>query len=567
MKIYQKRLLNAGFCYSFSIVGLAISLPASALANSCPEPKAVQYNITDPTIQLASWVDAPQTLIPKLVQDLGPWLAAYLNPYPTPKLHPRAKQARVPIIMYHDILPQKQVFFDVTPQEFATHLELIRSHKLTPISLAQLVTHLRTGIPLPKKPILLTFDDGYSSHYHYVYPLLKKYGYPATFSIYTSNIGKNTGRPHVTWEQLRQMAADPLIAIAAHSVTHPADLTVLPEEQLRFEISESKRILETQLGIPIDYFTYPTGKYDSRVARLVAQTGYKAALTMDDSEDRFAGQSESLLAIARLGQSRLKHAIAATWGGSQLPVWGEKFDFTSEITVSKTTINSSRLILIAGGKPITIHAKSRYQVPQILAGSPAIAAVDGGFFSLKSLDSNVMIGPVLSHSGKFIPGNNTENRKLSGRPLVLINSQAVKFIAFNPQQHNTLAGLNAALPNVTDSFVAAAWLVKDNQPQPASTFGSLFDYDAARHRAFWGINQAGQPTIGVSTTLIDSVSLGIALAQAGLRDAVMLDSGASTSLAYKGESLVGYTPRPVPHVVALVPPQTMTQSNCVMASR
>jgi hypothetical protein len=75
-----------------------------------------------------------------------------------------------------------------------------------------------------------------------------------------------------------------------------------------------------------------------------------------------------------------------------------------------------------------------------------------------------------------------------------------------------------------------------------------------RHRAFWGINQQGQPQIGVSTEPIGSVDLGIALAKAGFRDAVMLDSGASTSLAFKGASLVGYTPRPVPHVVGLIPP-------------
>ncbi|NJN85244.1 MAG: phosphodiester glycosidase family protein, partial [Leptolyngbyaceae cyanobacterium SL_7_1] len=48
--------------------------------------------------------------------------------------------------------------------------------------------------------------------------------------------------------------------------------------------------------------------------------------------------------------------------------------------------------------------------------------------------------------------------------------------------------------------------------------------------------------------------LGEALAKAGFRDAIMLDSGASTSLAYQGESLVPYEPRPVPHVVALMPP-------------
>jgi exopolysaccharide biosynthesis protein len=127
--------------------------------------------------------------------------------------------------------------------------------------------------------------------------------------------------------------------------------------------------------------------------------------------------------------------------------------------------------------------------------------------------------------------------------------------------------MEAALPNVTDAFVAAAWLVKDSQPQSASTFKSLFDFDATRHRAFWGINQDGQPTIGVSKEPIDSVGLGEALAKAGFRDAVMLDSGASTSLAYRGESLVGYTPRPVPHVVALLPSELDNDSECVVAKQ
>lgn len=438
MGIYQKRILNAGLCYGFSQIsgiGLAILsvLPRSALAElpsvrSChDQPSAVQdTNFVNQITQLALWVNAPQILIQELVQNLGPSLAAYLNPSTKPNLHARAKQARVPVIMYHDILPQKEVFFDVTPQEFASHLQHIQAQGLTPISLAQLVTHLRTGIPLPEKPILLTFDDGYSGHYEYVYPLLKQYGYPATFSIYTSNIGKNTGRPHISWEQLHQMAVDPLVTIAAHSVTHPADLRLLPEDKLQFEITESKQILENQLGISIDYFTYPTGKYDPRVANVVDQAGYKAALTMDDSADRFAGKSENLFAIARIGQSRLKEAIVQAWGGPQLPHWGTKFDFDRAISVNTTTINQARLILITGGKPTTIHAKSRYQVPQILASSPAVAAVDGGFFSLKFLDSNVMIGPVLSHGGQFVPGNKSENLKLSGRPLVLINPQAVQ---------------------------------------------------------------------------------------------------------------------------------------------
>lgn len=545
------------------------STPGQSLGQTCQNNTAgpaVSGYATD-LVQMASWVGEPRTLMDSLLQNFGPQLAAYFQPSPWPTINEQAKLARVPVIMYHDILPKKEVFFDVTPEEFENQLRLIQENGLTPISFDQLIAHLRTGLPLPEKPVMLTFDDGYGGHYEYVYPLLKKYGYPAVFSIYTSNMGKSTGRTHVSWEQLRQMAADPLVTIASHSVTHPPDLTVFPDDKLETEVVESKRILESHLGIPIRYFTYPAGKYDARVADFVRKAGYQAALTMDDLDERFAGQSESLLAIGRIGQSNLEKAIAQAWGGPKLSNWGGGFDFTAPVELTKPTIDNTPLLLISGGRPITIHAKSRYQVPEILAGTQAVAGVDGGFFSLKFLDSNVMIGPVLSSGSNFIPGYKGEIPKLTGRPLVLINPQSAKFVPFDPQKHNTLEGIQAEMAGVTDAFVAAAWLVKDGQPQPTSSFGKLYGFDAARHRAFWGVSQAGRPTIGVSTQPIDAVGLGAVLAKAGLQDAVMLDSGASTSLAYKGESLVGYTPRPVPHVVALVPPQSNSNNDCMVVQR
>ncbi|MBV6627093.1 MAG: polysaccharide deacetylase family protein [Rivularia sp. (in: Bacteria)] len=232
-----------------------------------------------------------------------------------PQISQKAKTAKVPIAMYHDILPKKEVFFDVTPEELESQFQLIKSQGLTPISLDQLVIHLRTGSPLPKKPILLSFDDGYAGHYEYVFPLLKKYKYPAVFSVYTKNMGINTGRSHITWEQLKTMAADSLVTIAAHSKTHPPDLTKLSDEELIPEIIESKQILEKELGESIRYFTYPTGKNDARIRKLVQESGYVAALAMDDNNEIFAGESENLLAIARFGQSRLNELVNKTSAG------------------------------------------------------------------------------------------------------------------------------------------------------------------------------------------------------------------------------------------------------------
>ncbi len=473
-----------------------------------------------------------------------------------PQIHKHAKLAKVPILMYHDILPQKEVFFDVTPEELEAHFQFIREQGMTPISPDWLLAHLQTGIPLPEKPVLLSFDDGYGGHYEHVYPLLKKYGYPAVFSIYVTKMDGKTARSSLTWEQLKILAADPLITIASHTVNHPKDLREADDEQLRQEVMESKQILEERLGIPIRYFTYPEGKYDARVKQWVLAAGYEMAFSMSDVDERFAGNSPDLLSISRFGQSRTREILPQAWGGYPAPVAYEQFNFATPIQKQEYTVNNIGIILISGGKPGTIHANSRYQVPEILAGTQAVAAVDGGFFSLKYLDSNTMIGPVMSPGTGFVAGNASENPRLNSRPLVLIDGKSIKFVPFDANRHNTFKGIQAESADgelIADAFVGAAWLVRDNKPQPPAAFGTLFDFDANRHRAFWGVNQAGQPVIGVTKDMIDAVSLGKILHQLGLRDVIMLDSGASTSLAYKGESLVAYPPRPVPHVVALFP--------------
>ncbi|KAM3097759.1 polysaccharide deacetylase family protein [Phormidesmis sp. 146-35] len=502
------------------------------------------------------------------LEPLAPDWKDKLSAPPFPQIHGRARLAKVPVMMYHDIIAEKQVFFDVTPEEFESALQLIQKNGLTPISLDQLVEHLKTGIPLPKKPIVLTFDDGYQGHYKFVYPLLKKYGYPAAFAIYPAKVGTTKGRSSVTWEQLREMVADPLVTIASHSVTHPLDLRALSDEQLKKELVESKSTLEKELGQAIKYFVYPSGKNDDRVQQGIQQAGYEAAWTMNDEETRFAEDSENLLTIDRIGQSELAQVIEKADGGPPLTFLGNSaLNFYAPVELTRKTSSQVPLIFASGGRPITIHADSRYQVSEIIEGTSAIAAVDGGFFSLESVDSNIMIGPVFSQkTGKFVPGNPKELPLLKNRPLVLINADTVKFIPFDHTRHNTQAAMEAELPGLTDAFVAAGWLVKDGQPQDAQSFGKLYGFDAERDRAFWGVDWADRPVVGVSGDYVNSVKFGEALSRAGLRDAIMLDSGASASLAYQGESMMGYTPRPVPHVVALLPSEPV-ETACDVTSQ
>ncbi|QQE66374.1 polysaccharide deacetylase [Leptolyngbya sp. BL0902] len=517
-----------------------------------------------------------------LASQLDPGQIQQLGVVAWPEIHPQATQARVPILMYHDVLSEPEVFFDLVPEQFEDHLKTLKDNGFTAISLDQLMQHLRTGAPLPEKPVVLSFDDGYAGHYEHVFPLLQKYQMPGVFFVFPGKVdGDIVGRSTLTWDQVKEMAADPLITIASHSVTHPPDLREFNDADLAYEMTESKRRLEEMIGQPVHYFSYPAGHYDERVAQAAADAGYLAAFTMRQNDEQFAGASESLLAVERFGQSNLPRLLRRAWGGESETIppitvahpvppsaarsvlGNQSFDFQTPVERERYEIGSHTLTLISGGRPVTIHANSRYQVPEIVAGTNAVGAVDGGFFSLRYLDSNVMIGPVLSQSSrKFIPGNASENPLLNGRPLVLISPNHVRFASFEASRHNTLAGVYRELPGVTDAFVAAAWLVRDGEAQPEASFGTLFDFNEKRHRAFWGVHRDGHPVIGVTHTMVGSVELGQLLYDAGLRDAVMLDSGASTSLAYEGESLVGYIPRPVPHVVALIPPEANDGSPC-----
>lgn len=522
----------------------------------------------------------PLPALSSLSSTINADLVASFTPATFPQISDRARTAKIPIIMYHDITATKDVSWDVTPEELERHFQALQEGGYTPITMDRMVNHLRTGAQLPEKPVLLTFDDNYVGQYKYAFPLLKKYNYPAVWSVHTRFVGTGGQKPKATWNQLREMQKSGLITVASHTVNH-LNMTTLSDAEIEREVTESKKVLEKELGISIDYFTYPEGDFTERAKDKIKEAGYKAALSMslDPRQERSANESEDLLTIMRFGQSRFDEAIAQASGGTSasqvalLPtVSNGAINFTTPVEKRTVTIDGLPLTLVSGGRVATTHADTRYQVAEILTMTPnAIAAVDGTFFSLEHLDSNKMIGPVMSQfsskAGVFINGNKGENPLLNGRPLVLISPTAVKFIPYNAAKHNSLEAVRAELSDVTDAFVGAGWLVRDGKPQSAESFGKLYGYDASRDRAFWGIDRSGRPVVGVTMEMIDSVGLGKILVKAGLRDVIMLDSGASAALAYRGKSVMAYEPRPVPHIVALLPPdpapvETAEKPNC-----
>ena len=188
--------------------------------------------------------------------------------------------------MYHHISSTvtsdpSQFVLTVTTADFGQQLDYLRAHGYTSITLSDLFHSMYNGVPLPEKPVILTFDDGYEDTFTDAFTLLRKRGFKGTFSIITGFV-ESPG--YLTWEQIRTMAAAGM-EFASHTVNH-VDLNIASEETIRNELESSKRTLEKQLGGPVDFFVYPSGEpfrsgsqaRQQLVISLLAKAGYIGAL-------------------------------------------------------------------------------------------------------------------------------------------------------------------------------------------------------------------------------------------------------------------------------------------------
>ena len=214
-----------------------------------------------------------------------------------PQIKPGAAKDYVAVLMWHDVVAdKKEVWFDTTVAELKAQLGAIKRRKFTVISMETLVKHLTEGTPLPPRPLVLTFDDNNLGLYENAYPLLKQYHYPAAFFVHTDFVGVTTSKAHCTWEQLKEMQSSGLVTVEGHTCSHPADMRQLPDIEIDKEARNSMATITRHLGTKVIAFAYPEGKYDDRVAKHVAQSGYKVAFTEDWGN---AGASKNLMLVHR----------------------------------------------------------------------------------------------------------------------------------------------------------------------------------------------------------------------------------------------------------------------------
>jgi len=215
------------------------------------------------------------------------------------------------VLLYHRIqVPDpnsNQSFrYSVPPENFEEQLKALKAWGYTSVTLSQLVDAIVSGAPLPPRPVIFTFDDGYVSVYENAFPLMEKYGFVGVFYI----VGQNLHDPDfVNEDQLKDMVAAGW-EIGSHSMTHSSlvkDYSILTRE-----IYESQYRLETILGIPVNTFAYPFGEYDDKVVNKVA-TYYTAAVSLGTSYENGPG---NIFAIRRI---EVKYEYSMEDFASRLP--------------------------------------------------------------------------------------------------------------------------------------------------------------------------------------------------------------------------------------------------------
>ncbi|MBV9614856.1 MAG: polysaccharide deacetylase family protein [Ktedonobacteraceae bacterium] len=234
-----------------------------------------------------------------------------------------AEKKKIPILMYHSIshdAAPKFKRFAVSPVLFSEHMAYLYQHAYTAVTVTQLVQALSQGSgDLPEKPVVLTFDDGFSDFYTEALPVLKQHSFVATLYLVTAFINGTSrwlrregeaARPMLTWDQIASIS-EAGIECGGHTHTHP-ELDTLPLSRAREEIVQCKRLLEQQLGQEVLSFAYPYGYHTTGIKQLVRDAGYTSACAVkyemtSETTDPFA--LTRLIVSADMSVNELANAL------------------------------------------------------------------------------------------------------------------------------------------------------------------------------------------------------------------------------------------------------------------
>ena len=197
----------------------------------------------------------------------------------------------VPVLTYHKFSRNNTDNMTVSERSFEEQMRFLKKNGYHVVSLDEFFDFRDFRAQLPKKSVVITIDDGWRSTYDIAFPILKKYGYPATLFIYTDFIlkSKNT----LDWALLAELSSNG-IDIQSHTKSH-RNLNRRDEQEsfreyfdsVRKELTESAEIIKKRLNKDVTYLAYPYGDTNPLIIALLVKLGYKGALTVNRGSNPF----------------------------------------------------------------------------------------------------------------------------------------------------------------------------------------------------------------------------------------------------------------------------------------
>lgn len=235
------------------------------------------------------------------------------------------RDARVPILMYHSVATAPNDAtraLSVAPEAFTEQMALLGDLGFTPVNTAALAECWRESKPLPRRPVLITFDDGYEGVHRHALPVLAEHGFASTLFVSTGWLrgAYDTGGAldeMLDWDQVRALAgAD--VEIGGHSHTHP-QLDQLTDEALWFELLRCREIVADELGVRPASFAYPYGYSSGRVRRIVREAGFAQSLAVGNSLAR-RRQGRTRCGGSPCAAAPVSRSSSGSWRAARSPV-------------------------------------------------------------------------------------------------------------------------------------------------------------------------------------------------------------------------------------------------------
>lgn len=227
---------------------------------------------------------------------------------------------RLPVIMYHSILPDPGSAgkYVLPPSVLESDMRYLSARGYETITVSDLLAYVDHGVPLPDKPVMLTFDDGYLNNCVYLPPLMEKYGMCAIVSPvgkfsddYTANGDRNVYYAMASWEDLRILAESCHFELQNHSYNLHSQSPRLGagrcsgesdsvyQTLLRSDLAAMQDAMEARCGVRPQAFVYPFGNVDQVSGEVLRALGFRASFSCNEHVNTISRDPQCLWLLGR----------------------------------------------------------------------------------------------------------------------------------------------------------------------------------------------------------------------------------------------------------------------------